>query len=121
MNQDILSFEDIKSEKFVIDNILWDINPKDLTEPRKKITMEGIEIRRRIKGYVFYIDTAGDTPMLFLMRHTAMDYGETLALIEEIPQGLLIEAIEENRDKEYFKMYPINQKIKEWLKKEIGI
>ena len=51
----------------------------------------------------------------------AAGYAETLAKINDIPDHLLAEAVEENRSKEYFKMYPINTKLKEWLKKELGM
>lgn len=117
----LLSFSEIKKEPFIINNIRWDLEPKDLMEPRCIITEEGIKKREPIKGYVFYIDAMEETPKLFLMRHTAADYAETLAEIEEIPKDLLSEAIEENREKAYFKMYPINEKIKYWLKRELGI
>lgn len=117
----ILSFNDIKAEPFVKEHILWDKEPKDLMEPRCKVTAEGTELRDTIKGYIFYIDTMNKEPQLFLMRHTAADYGETLAKIDEIPQALLLEAIEENKQRAYFKMYPINKTIQDWLKKELGL
>jgi hypothetical protein len=117
----VLSLNDIKREPFVIEHIRWDLNPKDLMEPRSSITDEGIKTREPIKGYVFYIDTMDKKPILFLMRHTAADYAETLAQIDEIPQELLLEAVEENKDKAYFGMYPINKKIEEWLKRELGV
>jgi hypothetical protein len=117
----VLSFGEIKKEPFIIENIRWDLEPKDLMEPRCIITEEGLKKREPIKGYVFYIDAMEDSPRLFLMRHTAADYAETLAEVEEIPKELLKEAIEENKDKAYFKMYPINEKVKDWLKKELGI
>jgi hypothetical protein len=116
----VLSLNDIKKESFVIEHIRWDIEPKDLMEPRSSITDEGIKTRETIKGYVFYIDTMDKKPILFLMRHTAADYAETLAQIDEIPQDLLLEAVEENKNKAYFGMYPINKKVEEWLKKELG-
>lgn len=50
-----------------------------------------------------------------------MGYAETAAMINEIPDELIAEAIVENKDKEYFGMYPINKKVEEWLKKEFGI
>jgi hypothetical protein len=117
----VLSLTDIKKEPFVIEHIRWDIEPKDLMEPRSSITDEGIKTRETIKGYVFYIDTMDKKPILFLMRHTAADYAETLAQIDEIPQELLLEAVEENKNKAYFGMYPINKKVEEWLKKELGV
>lgn len=116
----ILSLDDIKKDSFVIEHIRWDIEPKDLMEPRFSITEEGIKTREPIKGYIFYIDTMGKKPILFLMRHTAAGYAETLAQIDEIPQELLFEAIEENKSKAYFGMYPINKKVEEWLKRELG-
>jgi hypothetical protein len=116
----VLSLSDIKKEPFIVDNILWDIEPKDLMEPRTVVTDEGTKKREPIKGYVFYIDTIDKKPALFLMRHTVADYAETLAHVEEIPQDLLMEAIEENKNKAYFGMYPINKKVQEWLKKELG-
>ncbi|WP_333655527.1 DVU0772 family protein [Dissulfurispira sp.] len=116
----VLSLNDIKKESFVIEHIRWDLEPKDLMEPRYSITDEGIKTRETIKGYVFYIDTMDKKPILFLMRHTAADYAETLAQIDEIPQDLLLEAVEENKNKAYFGMYPINKKVEDWLKKELG-
>jgi len=117
----VLSLNDIKKETFVIEHIRWDITPKDLMEPRIAVTGEGLKTREPIKGYVFYIDTMDKKPSLFLMRHTAADYAETLAQIEEIPQELLQEAIEENKDKVYFGMCQINKKIEEWLKRELKV
>jgi len=53
----------------------------------------------------------GKKPTLFLMCHTAAGYAETVATIDEIPDDPITEAIEENKQKEYFGMYPINKKI----------
>jgi hypothetical protein len=117
----VLSFSEIKKEPFIINNIRWDLEPKDLMEPRCIITEEGVKKREPIKGYIFYIDAMEEKPKLFLMRHTAAEYAETLAEVEEIPEDLLIEAVKENKDKAYFKMYPINKKIEDWLKKELDI
>ncbi len=121
MFSDVLTLEQIKKEPFVIEHILWDLQPKDLMEPRAKVTAEGTKLRDQIKGYIFYIDTTDKKPVLFLMRHTSADFAETLAKIDEIPGEMLEGAIVENKDKEYFKMYPINSQIEAWLKKELGI
>lgn len=117
----ILTLSDVKNEPFVIDHILWDTEPKDLMEPRFSMTPEGRQLREPIKGYVLYIDTLDKKPTLFLMRHTSADYAETLARIDEIPQELLNEAVEENQGRQYFGMYPINKKVEAWLKKEFAL
>lgn len=121
MFQEMSTFETVKKERFIIDHILWDLEPKDLMEPRRTVTPEGTAKRDQIKGYIFYIDVTNITPQLFLLRHTAGDYAETVCSVDDIPVELLQEAVEENSAKEYFKMYPINAKIREWLKKELAV
>ncbi len=121
ISQELLTFDDIKDDSFIKEHILWDLEPCDLMQPRCTITDEGKKYRGEIKGYVFYIDTLAKKPTLFLMRHTAIDFGVTLAIINEVPEELIQEAMIEKKDREYFKMYPINSKIEDWLKKEMGI
>ena len=118
----IATLKDIKRDLSVKKNILWDVDPKQLMEPRCRITKEGTKKKNIIQGYLFYIDRmTAKKPSLFLMLHTSGGYAETVARIDEIPQELISEAIEENKAKEYFGMYPINNKIRQWLKSEIGI
>lgn len=118
---DLLTFEDVKKEPFIIEHILWDIQPKDLLSPRVRMTEDGVKYREPIKGFVFYIEMGGKKPVLFLMRHTAGEYAETAAQIDEIPQEMLLEAVEENRARECSGMCPINKKVEGWLKKELGV
>ncbi|HMK42888.1 MAG TPA: hypothetical protein VK445_01985 [Dissulfurispiraceae bacterium] len=119
MLQELASFDDIKHDQFIIDHILWNLEPKDLMEPRIAPASKGGKTRGTIKGYVFYIDVTGEKPGLYLLRHTAGDYAETACRIDSIPEEMLLKAIEENKDREYFKMYPINKAIRELLEKEM--
>ncbi len=121
MYGEMRSFEDIKKEPYMIENIRWDLQPKDLMEPKYTATAEGVTAKEPIKGYIFYIDTMGEKPALFLMRHTAADYAETVAQVREIPQEMLSEAVEENKAGAYFNMYPLNGKVEAWLKKGLGV
>ncbi|MEW6585234.1 MAG: DVU0772 family protein [Nitrospirota bacterium] len=110
----------IKRNKGIIKNILWDIEPKQLMEPCKA-TSDGKLTRKVISGFIFYIDMATKKPALFLMCHTVSSYGETVAKIDEIPEEMLVKAVTENKDKECFRMYPISEEIKGWLKKQLGV
>lgn len=119
---DMGSLKDLKRDIFMHKHILWDVEPKQLMEPRCRIGEEGKETKKNIHGYIFYIDKmAGMKPVLYLMCNTASGYAETIGKIDEIPDELIAEAIEENKDRVYFGMYPINKKIKDWLKRELGI
>jgi hypothetical protein len=117
----MLSLKDVKDEPFFIEHILWDLDPAEMLEPRVLITAEGAKAKESIKGYVFYIDTMDTKPILFLMRHTAADYAETIAQIDEIPQDFLAEAVDENKGSMRFGMCRINKKVEDWLKKELGV
>lgn len=120
--REVASFEDLKKDKKVIPHILWDIEPRQLMEPRIIVKDDGSVEKKIIRGYIFYIDKMSEKgPALFLMCHTTMGYAETVAKIDEIPYELIQEALEENKDKEYFGMIPINKNIELWLKKELGI
>ncbi len=119
---DIPSLAVLKRSKHVLKNIIWDIEPKQLMEPRCRITEEGKQEIKTITGYLFYIDKmTSKKPTLFLMCHTSTGYAETVAKIDEIPDELIAEAIEEKKDKEYFGVCPSNKKIENWLKKELGV
>jgi hypothetical protein len=120
MFQDMASFEVVKKERFIIDHILWDVEPKDIMEPRYSIGQSGVTVRDVIKGYIFYIDMTTGDPQLFLLRHTAGDYAETVCRVEHAPVELLEQAVAENMSKEFFKMYPINAQVKDWLKNELS-
>jgi len=121
IDESMITFEDIKNEPYVVEHIMWDVEPKDLMDPITSMTEEGVKRKAPLKGYMFYIETVGATPVLYLIRHTAGNYAETLAQIAELPQDLLLEALEENKSKMYSGMCPINNKVKDWLKKELGV
>jgi hypothetical protein len=117
---DIASLKDLKEDPYVARHIVWDFEPRQLMQPCV-CSAKAESTRDKITGYLFYIETMDEKPGLFLMRHTANGCAETIAKIEEIPYNLLSEAMAENEDKKYGGMYPINSRIKSWLKNEFGI
>ncbi len=116
-----LPLSSLRKNRLIVDHLLWDFEPKQLMQPRCGSTESGSVPADRSAGYILYIETMEKHPGLFLMVQTASGYAETFAKITGVPVDLLAEAIEENRSKEYFKMYPISGKLKEWLKNELGI
>jgi hypothetical protein len=116
-----LSLSSLKKNKFIIEHILWDFEPKQLMQPRCGKAGEGSGSAAPSSGYILYIETMEKKPGLFLMIQNAAGYAETFAKISDVPDDLITEAVRENKSKEYSKMYPINNRLKEWLKTELGV
>ena len=113
----LMTLRSLKNSPLLHKHILWDVEPKQLMEPT--VGKSGSKLAG---GYIFYIDKMGSKkPALYVMCQTGSGYAETIGKIDEVPEDLLIEAVHENKHREYFKMSPINKKLEEWLKTELGI
>ena len=116
------TLDTLRKDPLILRNILWDIEPKELMEPRCTTSSKGTREKKIIHGYIFYIDKiTSNKPTLYLMYHTKSSYAETVAKINEVPDEMIQEAMDTNKDREYFGMIPISKSIKEWLKKELAI
>lgn len=116
------TLDTLRKDPLILRNILWDIEPKELMEPRCTTSSKGTREKKIIHGYIFYIDKiTSKKPTLYLMYHTKSSYAETVAKIDEVPDEMIQEAMDTNKDREYFGMIPISKSIKEWLKKELAI
>jgi hypothetical protein len=118
---DNLTLSSLKKNPFLLRHILWDFEPNQLMQAQCRLSGEGAAPANPPSGYMLYIETMEKNPGLFLMMQNAAGYAETLGKISDVPEDLLAEAIQENRSKEYCKMYPVNRKLKEWLKRELGV
>jgi hypothetical protein len=116
-----LTMSSLKKNKFIIEHILWDFEPRQLMQPRFGKLGEGSGAATASSGYILYIETMEKKPGLFLMIQNASGYAETFAKISGVPDDLIAEAVQERRSDEYSKMYPINNRLKEWLKTELGV
>ena len=116
-----LSLSSLKKNTFIIEHILWDFEPKQLMQARCGVAGKGSEPSNSPSGYILYIETMEKNPGLFLMMQNSDGFAETVAKIGDVPDDLLMEAVQENKSREFCKMYPINRKLKELLKRELGI
>jgi hypothetical protein len=116
----LMTFDEVKSDPFIAENIRWDLEPRHMMEPKFTSTGPGAQVREERPGYLFYIDSLDKERKLYMMRHTASEFGKTLAQIDEAPRDLIEESIVENRDRVAFGMYPVGKRLEAWLKKELG-
>jgi len=118
---DVFPVSSLKKARQIVENIIWDFTPKQLLQPRCKVSDGPLSPRQDLSGYILYIETIGSTPALFLMMHKSSGVAETLAKIDGIPDKLLTESVRENKGKDCGGMYPINKELEDWLKKELGL
>ena len=124
----ILSLQKLKTKAKITEHILWEWTPQMVTELQikdKTLTMEEIlQFKKQSEerqGYFFYIDVWEETPTL-LLKQQGKTVSEVIGKIEEIPEKMLLEAIEDTEGAiDANGEYPINEAIKSWLKQKLAI
>ena len=118
---DIFGLEDIKKSTDILGNIKLDVSPQILVQPRFQSQPEDLQKLKDIAGYMFYVEGECSPPALMLLKIGKTDITSTIAKIDEIPDGLVQEAIRSPVNPPVHGMYEITDNIKEWLRKELGI
>jgi len=77
------------------------------------------ELASARKGCYFYIDVWDSQATLHLMKNDKFS-SEDIGVVKEIPNELLVEAVEEQGALNISGEYVINAKIKRWLKKQLS-
>lgn len=111
--------EQIKKRPDIISRIRFDVTPQMIMEPR--FTETGELKKRDLSGCVFYIETAGERPVLMLMRVSKSDTVKTIGIIEELPEEMIRRAIDNPVNPPVHGMYTITKEIEEWIRKTLNL
>ncbi len=111
-----LKFEKIKSTKAFTDNIRWDVTPKIFIAPHTGPGTEQIDLTY---GYMFYVEMVEEQPALAVMVLKPM-LSKSAGYTHEIPDDMLKECMQCDESESVSGMYPITERLKQWLKKEFG-
>jgi len=119
------TLDDIRLDKALQSQIHWDMKPRERIRRTGMETQEEMErIEKQLQariGYYFYIDVRNRQPVLYLYENYPDGSGRFVAEITEIPEQMLHEAVQEAGGKmETDNRYPINARIKTWLKNQIS-
>ena len=116
---EILNIEELKESEYFIENIRWDITPKIFVDPSSagKESGEAADISY---GYMFYIDLINEKPVLVIMQMRSA-ISKTVGYIRGVPEDLLREAIDCLDSECVVGMYPVPDKLTEWLKGKLGV
>ncbi len=120
----IFELQDLKSLRKrpdILSRIKWDVTPRMVMEPRFQTRPDDLQKLRDISGYLFYIETESERPLLMLMKTGKNDITSTAGMIEEIPFELIQRAINNPLHPPVHGMYAITEEIKDWLKKELDL
>lgn len=110
-----VSIDKLKSSNEFVDNIRWDVTPKIFLNP-KTASGETVNVSR---GYMLYVDLVDDKPALVIMQMRD-PLSKTVAYVTEIPEDLLKEAMNCPASECISGMYPLTEKLQDWLKKKFG-
>ncbi len=112
-----LNFEKIKSTKAFTENVRWDVTPKIFVAP---ITGPGTTPVDLTYGYMLYVDMVNERPVLAVMVLKPM-ISKSAGYTHEIPDDMLKECLQCDASECISGMYPITERLKQWLKKEFGL
>ena len=118
---DLLNLADIRENDDILSLIKLDITPRMMMEPRYQSDPGDLKKLQEVSGYMFYIESECTPPSLMLLKIGKTDITTTIGRIEEVPAELVKAAIESPVHPPEHGMYAINDAIKDWLKKKLGI
>jgi hypothetical protein len=118
---DIFGLEDIRESSDILSKIKFDVTPRVLVEPRFQSVPEDLLKLKEITGYMFYVEGECSPPALMLLKIGKTDITSTIGKIDEIPDELIQEAVQKPVHPPVHGMYEITDRIKDWLRKELGL
>ncbi len=116
---ELLNIEKLKESKYFLENIRWDITPKIFVDPGSASDESGkpADISH---GYMFYVDLINDRPALVVIQ-LKYAFSKTVGYIYEIPEELLRESMHCVESECVVGMYPVTDKLADWLKQAFGL
>jgi hypothetical protein len=115
-----ISISDLKKSQSIVQDIRWDVTPKIFLDPSSALEDESGQEVDITRGYMLYVDIINDKPVLVIMQMRRI-MSKTVGYVIDIPEDLLREAMH-CTDKECVAgMYPLGEKLEDWLKKELSL
>jgi hypothetical protein len=116
-----VTIEQLKKSEEFLRNIRWDVTPRMFFKP---LFPEGGENTEKapedITGYMLYVDVIFNKPAVLIMRNRQY-MSKTVGYIDEAPEEMLNEALKCPKEECVSGMYPLTSRLKEWLKKALGV
>jgi len=111
-----IMFDKLKDSPGITGAIRWDVNPGIFMNPSSGPSKEPVDI---VHGYMLYVEPIQDKPALVIMQLKPR-ISKTVGYVFDIPDNMLNEAMECVSADCVSGMYPLSERLTEWLKKEFN-
>lgn len=112
----LTEFNELKSSAPFIESVRWDITPKIFVNPR----LAPGEPADLTYGFMLYVDQIEDKPALIVMQLKEL-ISKSVGYVFDIPEELLRDSMQCIDSDCIGGMYPLSEKLEDWLKKQFGL
>jgi hypothetical protein len=112
-----LSIAKLSESPALLEELRWDVTPKIFIDPSSSGGDKPVDITY---GYMLYVDLMNDIPVLVIMQLREL-MSKTVGYVHDVPEELLKEAMQCTESECIGGMYPIGEKLEQWLKKELDL
>lgn len=118
----LLNLSRLKKNKVFMNHLRWDVVPRKIFQPRFiKPGEDRRDLINETQGFMFYIDYMKDMRPTLMVMKTYNLTSKTVGEVPEAPGDLLRGAVEREGVKDIAGMYPIDDALEQWLRKELGV
>jgi hypothetical protein len=112
----------LKDNRCFMEHLRLDVAPDVFFRPRFVGGEDMVEERiKETQGFSFYVEAMGeDGPGLMVMKTYRLT-SKTLGEVEGVPGGLLAAALSAPGAREVGGMYPMDEALAAWVRKELGL
>jgi hypothetical protein len=114
------SIQELKQQRYFIEHIRWEITPKVFLSPKVATKDGSVATIDTSYGYMLYVDLVDEKPAIIIMQLKEL-ISKTVSYIDEAPEELLRDAMNCSDNECVGGMYPLTEKLENWLKKELGL
>lgn len=114
------SIDELKKQSYFLEHVRWEVTPKVFLSPKVTTEDGSVATIDTSYGYMLYVDLVDEKPAIIIMQLKEL-ISKTVSYIDEAPEDLLREAMHCSENECISGMYPLTERLQDWLKKELGL
>jgi len=114
------TIRELKQQSYFLEHVRWEVTPKVFLSPKVTTQDGSVATIDTSYGYMLYVDLVDDKPAIIIMQLKEL-ISKTVSYIDEAPEELLKEAMHCAGNECIGGMYPLTEKLENWLKQQLGI